>query len=167
MADVKLAYQAAQTLTNAIASLGSSSTWLAGYESDTIDNTSNLYLDYLFDGKVTVGTTPTVNTEIRIYAVAVGVDGSTYPDVFDGTTGAETVNSAGVLDSFAKLAAALTVDSTTSNREYPFSFTIAALWGGVVPKKFFLFTAHNTGVNLNATGGNHVFKYSGVYETVT
>lgn len=164
MADTKLAYQAAQTLTNTIASLATSSTWVAGYESATIDNTSNLYIDYIFDGKVTVGTTPTTSTEIRIYVVA-SVDGSAWPDVFDGTTSAETVTSAGVRDSFAKLAAVLRVDSTTSDRVYPFCFTIASLFGGVVPPKFALFVTHNTGVNLNSTGGNHVFTYRGVYIT--
>jgi len=166
MADVKLALQAAQTLTNAIQSLGSSSTWVAGYESATIDNTTNLYLDYIFDGKVTVGTTPTAGTEIRIYVVA-SVDGTVWPDVFDGTTSAETVTSEGVRDSFAKLAAVLPVDATTSDRPYPFTFTIASLFGGVVPPKFVLFTTHNTGANLNATGGNQIFTYRGCYETVT
>lgn len=166
MADRKIAYQAAQTLTNAIASLASSSTWLAGYESAAIDNTSNLFVDYLFDGKVTVGTTPTSGTEIRIYVVA-SVDGSTWPDVFDGTTGAETVTSAGVGSGFLKLAASMAVDATTSDRGYPFTFSVAGLFGGFCPPKFALFTTHNTGVNLNSTAGNHVFTYRGGYETLT
>lgn len=166
MADIKLALQAAQTLTNAIASLGTSSTWVAGYESATIDNTTNLYLDYIFDGKVTVGTSPTSGTQIRIYVVA-SVDGTTWPDVFDGTTGAETItgSSQGVRDGFAKQAATLNVDSTTSDRSYPFCFTVASLFGGVCPPKFVLFTTHNTGQNLNSTAGNHVFTYRGVYAT--
>lgn len=164
MSDIKVAYQAAQTLTNAIQSLGTSSTWLAGYESATIDNTSNLYLDYLFDGKVTVGTSPTAGTEIRIYAVA-SVDGTAWPDVFDGTTSAETVTSAGVGSGFLKLAAAMAVDATTSDRPYPFTFSVAGLFGGIVPPKFVLFTTHNTAANLNATGGNQVFTYRGVYAT--
>ena len=165
MADVKLALQAAQTLTNAIQSLGSSASWLAGYESATIDNTTNLYEDYIFDGKVTVGTTPTAGTEIRIY-VAETVDGTNWGDVLDGTTSAETIVSEGVRDSFLKLAAVLFVDATTSDRSYPFCFTIAALFGGIVPPKFSLFVAHNTGVNLNSNGGNQVFNYRGTYHTV-
>lgn len=165
MADIKIAYQSAQTLTNAIESLATSATWVAGYESTWIDNGTNLYVDYLFDGKVTVGTTPTVNTEIRIYVVVSIDDGTTYPDVFDGTTSAETVTSEGVRDGFAKLAAVLRVDATTSNRVYPFSFSVASLFGGVCPPDFALFTTHNTGVNLNSTGSNHVFKYRGVYYT--
>lgn len=165
MASRKIAYGTSTAITNAIQSLATSSTWLAGYESDVVDNTSNLYLDYTIEGKVTVGTTPTINTEIRIYVVA-SFDGTTWPDVFDGTTSAETVTSAGVRDGFAKLAAVLLVDATTSDRSYPFSFSVAALFGGVCPAKFVLFTTHNTGVNLNATGGNHVFNQRGVYETI-
>lgn len=165
MADRKIAYGTSTALTNAVASLASSASWTAGYESDVVDNTTNKYLDYTVEGKVTVGTTPTASTEIRIYVVA-SFDGTTWPDVFDGTTGAETVTSAGVGSGFLKLAAVMSVDSTTSDRAYPFSFTVAALFGGVCPAKFVLFTTHNTGVNLNSTGGNHSTNYRGVYETV-
>lgn len=165
MADRKIALGTSTALTNAIASLGSSATWVAGYESAVVDNTTNLYLDYTLEGKVTVGTTPTINTEIRIYVVA-SFDGTTWPDVFDGTTSAETVTSEGVRDGYAKLAAVLRVDATTSDRAYPFSFSVASLYGGVCPAKFVLFTTHNTGVNLNATGGNQTCNYRGVYETI-
>lgn len=166
MADRKIARGTNAALTNAIQSLASSSTWLAGYESDVVDNTTNKYLDYKVNGKVTVGTTPTASTEIRIYVVSIWEDGSTWPDVFDGTTGAETVTSAGVGAGFLKLAAVLPVDATTSDRPYPFEFSVASLFGGVCPDKFVLFTTHNTGANLNSTGGNQVFNVKGVYETV-
>ena len=165
MADIKISYQADQTLTNAIESLGTSATWVAGYESTWIDNASNLYVDYIVSGKVTVGTTPTISTEIRIYVVTSIEDGTSYPDVFDGTTSAETVVSEGVRDSFAKLAAVLRVDTTTSDRGYPYAFSVASLFGGVCPREFCLFTTHNSGVNLNATGSNQVTKYRGVYYT--
>lgn len=165
MASIKSEYGTSTALTNAIQSLGSSSTWLAGYESDVIDNTSNKYLDYSLEGKITVGTSPSAGTEIRIYVVA-SFDGTTWPDVFDGTTSAETITSAGVASGFLKLAAVILVDATTSDRTYPFSVgSVAALYGGMCPAKFSLFTTHNTGVNLNATGGNHVFNYRGAYAT--
>lgn len=164
MADLKIAYGTSTALTNAVQSLATSSAWLAGYESDVVDNTTNKYLDYTFEGKVTVGTTPTAGTEIRIYVVA-SFDGTAWPDVFDGTTSAETVTSAGVGSGFLKLACVASVDATTSDRAYPFSFTVAGLFGGVCPAKFVLFTAHNTGVSLNSTGGNQVFNYRGVYMT--
>jgi hypothetical protein len=161
---LKIVYTTAAALTNAIEGLASSATWVAGYESDVVDNTSNLYLDYAVEGKVTVGTTPTISTEIRIYVVPLWdtVLGA-WPDVFDGTTGAETVTSEGVRDGGIVLAKVLRVDSTTSNRPYPYSFTVASLFGGVCPPKFSLFTAHNTGVALNATGSNQVTRVRGMY----
>lgn len=164
MASIKIAYGSSTSLTNAVESLATSSTWVGGYESDVVDNTTNLYMDYSIEGYYTVGTTPTVSTEIRIYVVA-SWDGTNWPDVFDGTTSAESVTSEGVRDGFAKLAAILRVDATTSNRAYPFSFTVASLYGGVCPPKFVLFTTHNSGVNLNSTGGNQVTRYRGAYAT--
>lgn len=164
MTDIKFAFQSSQTLTNAIQSLASSPTWIAGYESATIDNTTNLYLDYIFDGIVTVGTTPTSGTEIRIYVVG-SVDGTNWPTGFDGTTSSASMTTEGLRDSFAKLAAVLRVDAGTSNVAYNFTFTVANLFGGVVPPKFVLYTTHNSVAALNSTGGNQVFRYRGVYTT--
>lgn len=165
MADIKAAYASSSNLTHTLASLATSSTWLAGRESAEVDNTSNKYLDFKLSGKVTVGTTPTINTEIRVYVVGL-MDDSTYPDVFDGTDSAETVTSAGVGSAFLKLAAVIPVDATTSDRVYYYDCgSIRSLFGGVLPKKFVVFIAHNTGVNLNATGGNHQTTVTGEYAT--
>jgi hypothetical protein len=165
MADRKIEYGTATTGTGGIHSLATSSTWLAGYEWFVIDNATDKALDYQVQGVVRVGTTPTVNTEIRLYAVA-SYDGSTWPDVFDGTPSAETITSAGVRDSFAKNVAVLPVDATTSDRDYPFFFTLATFFGGTIPKKVAIFVAHNTAVNLNATSGNQQYAYQPVYETI-
>ena len=67
--------------------------------------------------------------------------------------------SAGVRDGVAKMAAVLTVDSATSNRDYPFEFNMGAIYTRL-PKKMTVFVAHNTGVNLNATAGQHLYNYS-------
>lgn len=161
----KIAYAASSALTIPLNSLATSSTWLAGEESDVVDNSSNLYLDYLLAGKVQVGTTPTSGTQIRVYVVGL-LDDTTYPDVFDGTNSAETITSAGVRDGFAKLAAVMNCDATTSNRDYPFGpVSVASLFGGVCPRKFVVFVTHNTGVNTNSTAGNHAVYITPVYTT--
>lgn len=168
MSDIKQAYGTAITGSGGIHSLATSSTWTAGYEWFVCDNTAGTPtnpLDRIIQGKVRVGTTPTTNTEIRIYVVG-SYDGSTWPDVFDGTASAETVTSEGVRDGFAKLAAVLRVDSTTSDRDYFFNFNLAPLFGGVMPKKVAVFVAHNTGVNLNSTSGNQTYADQPVYATV-
>lgn len=166
MADIKPAYAASSNLTITLASLATSSTFLAGQESTAVNNTSNLYRDYRLSGKVTVGTTPTINTEIRIYVVGI-MDDSTWPDVFDGTDSAETITSAGVGSGFLKLAAVCQVDATTSNRTYFFDAgSVAQLFNYTLPKQFVVFVAHNTGVNLNSTAGNHQVTVTPEYQTV-
>ncbi|HLZ08890.1 MAG TPA: hypothetical protein VKT80_09905, partial [Chloroflexota bacterium] len=59
---------------------------------------------------------------------------------------------------FLYLGATINVDSTTTNRAYPFYFTIAQLFG-YMPRDLGFFVTHNTGVALDSTG--HVFKYGG------
>jgi hypothetical protein len=164
MAAIKQAYGTAGTGTGGITSLASSATWVAGYEWFIIDNTTELAEDYFVDLVIRVGTTPTINTEIRVYLLA-SYDGSTYPDVFDGTGSAETVTSAGVRDSFAKLAGVGVVDSTTSDRDYPIQFNLASFYP-TIPKKVAVFVVHNSGVNLNSTAGNHKYAYSPISHTV-
>jgi len=165
--DFKLSYVASAAVTNAIEALATSSTWLAGYESATVDNSSNLYLDIFLSGVTTVGTTPTINTVIE-HSIVTMISDSVWPDVFDGTTGAETITSAGVKSGICVPFAYLNVDATTSDRAYAYTKrSVATLFGGICPPKFVVFTAHNTGVNLNATGSNQVLTQQAVYMTGT
>lgn len=148
--------------TGGIHSLASSTTWTAGYEWFVIDNSTELALDYLVDLVIRVGTTPTAGTEIRVYLFG-SYDGSTYPDVFDGTPSAETVTSAGVRDSFLKLAGVGIVDATTSARDYPIQFNVRDFFKAM-PKKIGVFVTHNSGVNLDATTTNQKYAYSPIHE---
>lgn len=165
-ADVKVAYAASADYTITLASLASSSTFVAGQESTWISNASNKYLDYLISGKITTGTSPTANTFIRVYVLGSLKDTPTYPDVFDGTDSAETVTNTNIL-------AAMPLGfegpvASTSNIGYPVHpFSCAMLFGGAVPNSHGLFVTHNTGVALNSTGGNHVLSYTPIYATVT
>lgn len=163
--DFKPTYGASAAVTNAIESLATSATWVAGYESDVIDNTTDKYSDIWLSGKTTVGTTPTTNTLIEHSSVSM-TDDSEWPDVFDGTTGAETVTSVGVKAGICKPIVFLNVDSNTSNRVYGYTKrSLAELYGGICPPKSVVFTAHNTGVNLNSTGSNHELHKAGTYIT--
>lgn len=165
MADIKVAYASSSALTITLASLASSATWVFGRESTEIDNTSNKYLDYLLAGKITTGTSPTNSREIRIYVVGL-IEDSTYPDVFDGTDSDETVTNVQIRDSCMRLATVIPTNNT-SNVTYWFApISIAALFGGSLPKKFLVFVTHSTGVNLNSTGSNHALYVTPVYETV-
>jgi hypothetical protein len=162
--DIKVEYAASSALTIMLASLGTSSTRLAGRESTAVDNTTNKYPDYLLAGKVTTGTSPTVDKTIEICVVGIMED-STWPDVFDGTDSAETVTNAGVKAGICRTAAALTV-TATSDVTYFFGPLSVRDCFGSMPKKFVVFVTHDTAVNLNSTGGNHAIHITPVYHTV-
>ena len=164
MATSTINYSSNTTITISPASLASSATFVAGRESNEIDNTTNKYMDALVQGKVTLGTTPTANTVIGVYVWGADTSLATTPiDVLDGADSAETLTNVGVLYSALRVGAVITVPAATSDIGYNFApFSVAALFGGVMPKFWGLFVAHNTGVNLNATGGNHVFSFNGI-----
>lgn len=166
MSDIKTKYPSTSSvaLTISLASLasGSSGVFTAGQESTAVDNTSNLDVDHLLSGVIRAGTSPTSSRYINVYVYANISSSSgtpTYPDVLDGTDSAETFTSANVMNGIVKLAASLIIDST-SNRDYFFGpVSIASLFGGVLPKFWGVFVAHDTAVALNATGGQHVLTY--------
>lgn len=146
------------------ASLASSAT--AGRQSDEVDNTTNKFANVFIRGKITVGTTPTINTQISIYAWARLDNTPTRPDQMGAADAARSITSVGVGRGFLKLATVLEVDAATSDRVYPFDFELAQLFGGVVPDFWGLWIIHNTVAALNATAGNHVYQYQGVGWTV-
>lgn len=164
MATTTINYSSNTTITISPASTASSITFIGGRESTEIDNTTNKYMDALVQGKVTVGTTPTANTTIAVYVWGADTSLATTPiDVLDGTDSTETLTNTGILYSALKLGAAISVTAATSDVGYAFTpFSVASRFGGVMPKYWGLFVTHNTGVNLNATGGNHVFSYNGI-----
>ena len=165
MADLKLSYPAASDLTITLASLGSDTNLLTGRESATIDNSSNLYLDYLISGKITTGTSPTAARSIEVWAIG-SWDGTNWPDVMDGTESGETITSADIKASVCRFVAAMAT-ANTSDRTYHFGpVSIAAAFGGTLPPKFVLFVTHSTGVALNSTDGNHQIRIQPVYQTV-
>jgi len=166
MADRKLAYASVSAPTFTLASLGTSSTLVAGRESDAVDNTTTKYLDFSVTWKVTTGTSPTASKTIELWVIPL-VDGSTtYPDVFDGTDSAEIVTSRDILRACGRLAASV-LTSATSDQPYWLNCpSIAELFGGFVPEKFTFFVTQDTAVNLNATSGNHVGYMRGLYETI-
>lgn len=163
MASGKFTYAASQTITIAPENVATSSGFTAGVESGVIDNSSNGYVDVHVGGLWTSGTTPTTNTQVLIYVVPVRDDTPTYFDVFDGTSSAETVTTAGVGRGFMRLGMAIDVDSATTARPYYAWFSLVEIFrGSAPPLKWSLFVTHNTAVNSNTTAGNHVWKYTGV-----
>ena len=166
-ADVKEAFGTTAAIAGMdLASLASSSSKLAGRESDAVDNSTNKYLDFLLAGYVKVGTTPTTATSIDVCVVGMQ-DDSVWPDVFDGTGSAETVTNAEIKDQICKPFQTISVISTTTGVVYYYGpGSVASRFGGVVGKKFVVFVAHNTVAALDSTTGNHVSSITPTYLTV-
>lgn len=154
-------YGSKTTITAALASLASDTSLLAGIESSVIDNTTDGFVDILISGKIKTGTSPTASKQIEVYAI--GWDGAGWPDVFDGTTSAETITSSDIKNAICRLVAILSTNNT-SDRDYPFTGrSLRSAFGEALPSKVVLFVTHNTGAALNSTAGNHELSYVGVY----
>lgn len=164
MATTTINYSSNTTITMDLDGLASNATWIAGRESTEIDNTTNKYLDCLVQGKVKVGTTPTANTVIAIYVYGADTSLATTPiDVLDGVDSAETLTNTGVLGSALRLGASIGVLANTSDIVYNVApFSVAALFGGVMPKFWGLFVAHNCGAALHATDNTNFFSFNGI-----
>lgn len=153
------------------ASLASDTNLLAGRAS-TVATLANV-LDVQIAGQITVGTTPTANTQIEVWVYGDVSNTPTYPDGITGTDANKTITSTeikyaglgGIRRPQAPLAI-MKVDSTTSNRAYTFGpVSIRSVFGDLPPAKLGIFIVHNTGAALNATAGNHFVRYRAIYLT--
>lgn len=164
--DIKTAYGTSTdfTVTN-LHALASDANLLAGWESNAVDNTSNLYRDYLISGAIKVhdDAALTASKGIYVYVVAM-ISDDTWPDVFDGTESLETVTNTAIRDKACKLGAFIQ-PATTQNLLYPFGpFSVANLFGGVCPPKFGIFIVQDTGQAFHTSGS--IVTYQGIYDTV-
>jgi hypothetical protein len=166
MADIKIAYAASSNLTvTNLAGLASSSTHVTGWESAVIDNTSNLYVDYLVSGKITVESSGLSAGYIKIWIVPTIDDTPTYPGGFDGTESAETtpLDDENGTAAGAVLAKTIATDTTASQVYWIAPFSVAKLFGGVCPAKFVIFITQSTGTTLETSGQQVTIK--GIYYT--
>lgn len=153
-----------------LSSLGTSSTFVAGRESTQIDNTSNNYVDAIVNVDGITGhatTAPTVGQVIALYVWGADTSlATTAIDVLDGTDSAETLSHVSVLNSLRFAAAPAVTVATAALVYYIQPFSVAALFGGIMPKFWGLYVAHNHTGALGASN-NSLFSYNGVTYTST
>jgi hypothetical protein len=164
MATTTVNYSANTAITLDLSSLGTSSTWVAGVESAEIDNTSNKYMDALVMADAIVGhasTAPTVGQMINIYVWGSDTAASsTNIDQIDGTASAETITATALAN--LRLGASLpVVTASAALSYYCLPFSVAALFGGVMPKYWGLFVAHNHTGALGSSN-NSKFRFVGI-----
>jgi hypothetical protein len=149
------AYAAAATVftTTALDGLAASTTFVAGRQCAVIDNTTNKYIDAILSGKFKANNTAPTAGQILVW-VGELLDDTNYPDTFGAADAAVTVTSADIRNAALKLAMAITTDAT-ANRIYPFDgVSVASLFGGILPPKWFVWVTHNMVQALNATANN-------------
>lgn len=149
-----LVLQKLGTLSNftcTVASLATSAVGV-GRQSTLISNASAKVYGAKVFVKITVGTTPTINTSIFVYLI--GADDATTPTVSTDAAGASDAAWTAVN---ARLLGVISVPATTSDTAYYGVFDTGAL--GPLPAAWGIGISHNTAVNLNSTGGNHLLKY--------
>ena len=163
--DLTTLYRASSNLTvTTLAGIASSATWVAGWTSGTIDNTSTLDLDHLISAKITVESASLVAGEIRVYLYTM-LDDSTWPDLFsagtEGTEGTATLHDTEIRDSGLYLLWA-TVTDTSASRVYTMPQTSVVTRVGGLPAKYALFVAQSTGTTLETSGQQVTVKGTAV-----
>lgn len=145
MSTVKTAYGTATAFSGA-ASLNSAAA--AAYVNlGVIDNTANLFLDYLVEVEVTPSAAPSGNAQIVIFATD-SVDGTNYSDS----------------STDANMALLGTIQMSAASAYRSKAMSVAAAFGGVLPPKVTVYAKIDDGVALAATG--NAAQYIGVNETV-
>lgn len=165
-ANVKIAYASTASYTITLTGLATDANLLAGRESTSLSNTTNLYLDELVAPFITTGTSPTDAKQIEVHVVGALSDAGNWPDVFDGTESAETITTAGMKNAICS-PIAIMVTTNTSNLTYPGRATgVRQFFGDGMPPAHVIFVTHNTGVNLHATATNHGIFHTPIFATV-
>lgn len=159
----QISYVASANLTfTSIASLGTSSSLLAGANATAIDNgATGAPMEIGVTALVKNGSSsPSAGTSIQIYAAAPIDDTPTWPDTITGSDGAITLTTAAIQNSGLVLMSSLAV-AATANQVNPMRPTALGAMFGWLPRKWTIFVTQNTGVSLASSG--HQFTYKGLY----
>lgn len=166
MGAVTASYRASSNLTvTNLHSLASSQTWVAGWTSGTIDNTSNLDLDIGVKAKFTLAASNNQAGELRVYLYTLLDDTPTWAINASagtpGTEGALTILDTEQRDSELIMLWSTAVDSGASEVHYMPEISVARRLG-YVPSKFALFVTINptttTTAGLAASGNQVTIK---------
>jgi hypothetical protein len=165
--DIKLKYAAATTTvtTTALQSLASSQTWIAGWGSNNVANTTNVYFDYLYGFQFTTASANRQATgQINVYVIGNFNDTTTYPAVSSGTLGTEgAISFADTFrrDSLVRPIFSINVGENGNGTIYTMPATgIAQFFGGVCPPNHCLYIAQNVTTTTTAglaSSGNVVY----------
>lgn len=157
MADTKLAYSGAASITITLASLATG----GARECTAIDNSTNKYLDAMVYLAFNIGA-GTPGSDKAIYVWFYGSeDGTNYTDNATGSDAAVTMRSP------TNLVGPFVVSAPTASVTYKVVIaSVAAFFGGVLPYKWGFVIENKTNIALSSTEGDHTKEYKGIYSTV-
>ena len=148
--DIKNIYIADSTLTvTNLHSLASNAAYTSGWESPTIDHSTDGALDDAIGLHLVTHASNRQVGAIRVYGVAM-VNDSVWPDVFDGTESVETWASAEVRDAAAILAKEVATNATASAVFDIIIPSMRAVFSGTLPKKYALYVTGNATTTTTA-----------------
>lgn len=161
------------TLTQtALDGIASSATWIAGWGSATIDNSSTKYPDFEINAVIQLESTGLSAGQARLHIVPIMNAADAYPDCLssgtEGTEGAVTFHSTQVRDGCSFPIAFVDLEASTAGNSRYYHLFVPSLRAklGFVPRKFFLFITQSSGSTLETTGDpNQVYVY-GRYENI-
>lgn len=150
--DIHIAYGTDTAVTITLASLASA----GARQSDVIDNSTNEYVDYLVTVKLKTGASaPSSDKAAHIY-VAAG-NGTIRAENAGATDAAITLSS----PSNATRIGYISMPSA-STTYYAGPFSVAAAFGGALPKDFAIIVENRHGQALTSTAGDHAVYYTPV-----
>jgi len=154
--NIKYANSAALTIT--LNSLATSST--VGRQATVVDNSSNLYDDALITVIISTSASAMGNTKSVYVFVSGSEDGTNY-DQDDGVMGAS--DAAYTVGTPTNLKLAKVIACPTSSKVYNGVFSLAAMFGGVMPRKWTIVVVNDT--NQSLLGSGNSASYSGITYT--
>jgi hypothetical protein len=158
MPTIKIAYDSDAAFTCTLASLTTGS----ARQSTAIDNSSNLYLDALVQLRIKTGGSGTsASGYVAVYAYASADGGTTYTENAGASDAAITLT---VPTNLVLLGVINCVANSVTYKGPVWS--VAAAFGGTMPKKWGIVVENQTGGTLSATEGDHLKLYEGVTNTV-
>lgn len=158
MANIKIEYGTSTAMTITLASLASGS----ARQSTAVDNTSNKFEDAMVVADIKLATGTPAGDQCLYFFAFASEDGTNYTDNAGGTDAAITLR---VPSNLRPLG--VTYVPTSGGLTYKSApMSVAAAFGGILPRKWGIVVYNQSGVALDATGGNHSVRYTGIYHTV-
>ena len=160
----KISYGTSTAITCSLApgGTGLASSATVGRCSTAVDNTTNLFDDAIVTVSIKTGSGSMANDKAVYIYVYGSEDGTNYEEEESNspaTDGSYTINAPTIFRG------PIVIPVLTAAKIYTKVFTVANMFGGVMPRKWGIIIINFTGQALDTTEANHIKSYTGIYYT--